>query len=155
MPSATGSRIAVPALRRPAATLCLARALAIEPQVLLLDEPTSILDPVATESIEALIRTLVPRLTVVIVTHNLAQARRVSDRTVFLNQGRLVRARRDPAGFENPPRRKPLATSAAVRLAQETTLAGGPALLRTGGKNRAKPRDLIARIPRASPAAHV
>ncbi|HXP20604.1 MAG TPA: phosphate ABC transporter ATP-binding protein [Streptosporangiaceae bacterium] len=70
--------------------LCLARALAVSPQVLLLDEPTSSLDPVATESIEALIRTLVPALTVVIVTHNLAQARRVSDRTVFLNSGRLV-----------------------------------------------------------------
>ena len=70
--------------------LCLARALAIGPDVLLLDEPTSSLDPVATESIEALIRTLVPALTVVIVTHNLAQARRVADRTIFLNRGRLV-----------------------------------------------------------------
>ena len=82
--------------------LCLARALAIEPQVLLLDEPTSSLDPVATESIEALIRTLVPRLTVVIVTHNLAQARRVSDRTVFLNQGRLVEHGTTQQVFENP-----------------------------------------------------
>jgi phosphate transport system ATP-binding protein len=82
--------------------LCLARALAIEPQVLLLDEPTSSLDPVATESIEALIRTLVPRLTVVIVTHNLAQARRVSDRTVFLNQGRLVEHGATQQVFENP-----------------------------------------------------
>ena len=82
--------------------LCLARALAIEPQVLLLDEPTSSLDPVATESIEALIRTLVPRLTVVIVTHNLAQARRVSDRTVFLNQGRLVEHGDTQQVFEHP-----------------------------------------------------
>jgi phosphate transport system ATP-binding protein len=82
--------------------LCLARALAIEPQVLLLDEPTSSLDPVATESIEALIRTLVPRLTVVIVTHNLAQARRVSDRTVFLNAGRLVEHGDTQQVFENP-----------------------------------------------------
>jgi phosphate transport system ATP-binding protein len=82
--------------------LCLARALAIEPQVLLLDEPTSSLDPVATESIEALIRALVPRLTVVIVTHNLAQARRVSDRTVFLNQGRLVEHGETQQVFENP-----------------------------------------------------
>jgi phosphate transport system ATP-binding protein len=70
--------------------LCLARALAISPDVLLLDEPTSSLDPVATESIEALVRTLVPKLTVVIVTHNLAQARRIADRTIFLNAGRLV-----------------------------------------------------------------
>jgi phosphate transport system ATP-binding protein len=70
--------------------LCLARALAIDPDVLLLDEPTSSLDPVATESIEALVRTLVPRLTVVIVTHNLAQASRIADRTIFLNRGRMV-----------------------------------------------------------------
>src|ERR1035437_3298870 len=82
--------------------LCLARALAIEAHALLLDEPTSSLDPVATESIEALIRALVPRLTVVIVTHNLAQPRRVSDRTVFLNQGRLVEHGETQQVFENP-----------------------------------------------------
>jgi phosphate transport system ATP-binding protein len=82
--------------------LCLARALAIDPDVLLLDEPTSSLDPVATESIEALIRTLVPQITVVIVTHNLAQARRVSDDTVFLNKGRLVEYGRTKQVFENP-----------------------------------------------------
>ena len=82
--------------------LCLARALAIEPEVLLLDEPTSSLDPVATEAIEGLIRTLVPRLTVVIVTHNLAQARRVADWTVFLNKGRLVEHGETRQIFENP-----------------------------------------------------
>jgi phosphate transport system ATP-binding protein len=82
--------------------LCLARALAISPDVLLLDEPTSSLDPNATESIEALIRNLVPQLTVVIVTHNLAQARRVADRTVFLNQGRLVEHGETRQVFENP-----------------------------------------------------
>jgi phosphate transport system ATP-binding protein len=82
--------------------LCLARALAIEPDVLLLDEPTSSLDPVATESIEALIRTLVPRLTVVIVTHNLAQARRVADQAVFLNKGRLVEHGDTKQVFEQP-----------------------------------------------------
>jgi phosphate transport system ATP-binding protein len=70
--------------------LCLARALAIKPEVLLLDEPTSALDPHATESIEALIRRLVPDITVIIVTHNMQQAARVSDRTMFLNEGRLV-----------------------------------------------------------------
>ena len=82
--------------------LCLARALATEPEVLLLDEPTSSLDPVTTESIEGLIRTLVPRLTVIIVTHNLAQARRVSDRTVFLNAGRMVEHGETQQVFENP-----------------------------------------------------
>ena len=82
--------------------LCLARALAVQPEVLLLDEPTSSLDPVATESIEALIRTLIPRLTVVIVTHNLAQARRVSDQTMFLHQGRLVEHGDTGQVFEHP-----------------------------------------------------
>src|SRR3984957_10343041 len=82
--------------------LCLARALAISPDVLLLDEPTSSLDPVATESIEALIRTLIPQITVVIVTHNLAQARRVADRTIFLNAGRLVETGDTEQLFEHP-----------------------------------------------------
>ena len=82
--------------------LCLARTLAVDPDVLLLDEPTSSLDPMATESIEALVRTLVPELTVIIVTHNLAQARRVSDSTVFLNKGRLVEHGGTTQIFENP-----------------------------------------------------
>jgi len=82
--------------------LCLARALAISPEVLLLDEPTSSLDPVATESIEKLIRALVPDLTVVIVTHNLAQATRVSDHTIFLNNGRLVETGQTSQVFEQP-----------------------------------------------------
>ena len=70
--------------------------------MLLLDEPTSSLDPIATESIEALVRTLVPQLTVIIVTHNLAQARRVADRTIFLNKGRLVEHGDTKQVFENP-----------------------------------------------------
>ncbi|HXW45608.1 MAG TPA: phosphate ABC transporter ATP-binding protein PstB [Streptosporangiaceae bacterium] len=82
--------------------LCLARALAIRPDVLLLDEPTSALDPNATESIEKLIRTLVPNLTVVIVTHNMAQARRVADDTIFLNQGRMVEHGSTEQVFEHP-----------------------------------------------------
>ena len=82
--------------------LCLARALAISPDVLLLDEPTSALDPGATESIEALIRTLAPRLTVIIVTHNLAQANRVADMTIFLNQGRMVEYGETKQLFEHP-----------------------------------------------------
>jgi phosphate transport system ATP-binding protein len=70
--------------------LCLARALAVGPDVLLLDEPTSSLDPVTTESIEALIRTLTPALSLIVVTHNLGQAMRVSDNTMFFYQGALV-----------------------------------------------------------------
>jgi phosphate transport system ATP-binding protein len=82
--------------------LCLARALAINPDVLLLDEPTSSLDPNATESIEALLKTLTPGITVVIVTHNLAQANRVSDQTMFLNQGRMVEYGPTKKLFEDP-----------------------------------------------------
>jgi len=82
--------------------LCLARALAVDPEVLLLDEPTSSLDPIATESIEALISTLTPKITVVIVTHNLAQARRIADSTIFLYQGRMVEHGDTEQVFENP-----------------------------------------------------
>jgi len=82
--------------------LCLARALAIDPDVLLLDEPTSSLDPVATASIEELIKALAPRITVVIVTHNLAQASRIADYTMFLNKGRLVEHGETRQLFENP-----------------------------------------------------
>jgi phosphate transport system ATP-binding protein len=70
--------------------LCLARALAVGPEVLLLDEPTSALDPISTESVEELLRTLAPALTLIVVTHNLGQARRVSHNTMFFYEGLLV-----------------------------------------------------------------
>jgi phosphate transport system ATP-binding protein len=70
--------------------LCLARALAVDPEVLLLDEPTSSLDPMSTEMVEQLVRALTPALTIIIVTHNLGQAHRVSDETMFFHGGRLV-----------------------------------------------------------------
>ena len=82
--------------------LCLARALAVEPDVLLLDEPTSSLDPVTTEMVEELLRQLAPDLTMVIVTHNLAQARRLAGTTAFLYNGRLVETGPTEAIFEAP-----------------------------------------------------
>lgn len=84
--------------------LCLARALAVEPQILLLDEPTSSLDPVSTEAVEELLRRLVPAITVVIVTHNLAQAKRLSDRTILFYQGEMVETGPTAELFESPRR---------------------------------------------------
>jgi phosphate transport system ATP-binding protein len=72
--------------------LCVARALANDPEVLLLDEPTSALDPLSTQRLEALLHELKRELTVVIVTHNLQQAARMSDRTAFFFMGRVVEA---------------------------------------------------------------
>jgi phosphate transport system ATP-binding protein len=82
--------------------LCLARALAVGPEVLLLDEPTSALDPISTEYIEALLATLVPALTLIIVTHNLAQARRVSSNTMFFYDGELIEHGETERLFEHP-----------------------------------------------------
>jgi phosphate transport system ATP-binding protein len=82
--------------------LCLARALAVGPEVLLLDEPTSSLDPVTTESIESLLRTLAPALTLIVVTHNLGQAMRVSHDTMFFYQGALVEYAATDDLFNNP-----------------------------------------------------
>jgi phosphate transport system ATP-binding protein len=70
--------------------LCIARAIAAEPEVLLMDEPCSALDPLATAKVEELIHELRGRYTVVIVTHNMQQAARVSDYTAFMYLGRLV-----------------------------------------------------------------
>ena len=67
--------------------LCIARALAVEPEILLMDEPTSALDPIATARIEELVGELKNRVTIVIVTHNMQQAMRVSDRCAFLLMG--------------------------------------------------------------------
>jgi phosphate transport system ATP-binding protein len=70
--------------------LCIARALAVDPDVLLMDEPASALDPIATQKIEELVYELKARYTIVIVTHNMQQAARVSDRTAFFMLGKLV-----------------------------------------------------------------
>jgi phosphate transport system ATP-binding protein len=82
--------------------LCIARAIAVEPEVLLMDEPCSALDPIATLKIEELIYTLKEKFTIVIVTHNLQQAARVSDRTAFFWLGRLVEYGPTPDMFTKP-----------------------------------------------------
>ena len=82
--------------------LCIARALAVEPEVLLMDEPASALDPVATAKIEELMHELKERYTIVIVTHNMQQAARVSDRTAFFYMGELVEAGATEKIFTNP-----------------------------------------------------
>jgi phosphate transport system ATP-binding protein len=82
--------------------LCIARALAIEPEVLLMDEPASALDPIATAKIEELIHELREQLTIVIVTHNLQQAARVSDATAFFYLGELVEHGETEQIFTNP-----------------------------------------------------
>ena len=82
--------------------LCIARALANEPEVLLLDEPASALDPLSTQRVEELLYELKQELTVVIVTHNLQQAARISDHTAFFFLGRLVEAGPTDQIFTNP-----------------------------------------------------
>jgi phosphate transport system ATP-binding protein len=82
--------------------LCIARALAVEPEVILMDEPCSALDPIATAKIEELIASLKESYTVVIVTHNMQQAARVSDFTAFLYLGQLVEYGETTSLFENP-----------------------------------------------------
>jgi len=82
--------------------LCIARALAVEPEIILMDEPCSALDPVATAKIEQLIISLKENYTVIVVTHNMQQAARISDMTGFLYLGRLIEYGPTPEIFENP-----------------------------------------------------
>jgi phosphate transport system ATP-binding protein len=82
--------------------LCIARAIAPQPEVLLLDEPTASLDPVGTQRIEELCRALKDRYTIVIVTHNMQQAARVSDRTAFFYMGELIETGRTTDIFTSP-----------------------------------------------------
>ena len=82
--------------------LCIARALAVEPDVLLMDEPCSALDPVATLRIEELLSDLKERVTIVLVTHNMQQAARVSDVTAFMLDGELVEVDETEKIFTNP-----------------------------------------------------
>jgi phosphate transport system ATP-binding protein len=82
--------------------LCIARALAVDPEVLLMDEPASALDPIATQKIEELVYELKDNYTIVIVTHNMQQAARVSDRTAFFMMGKLVEVDETRTIFMNP-----------------------------------------------------
>ncbi|MFN4769902.1 MAG: phosphate ABC transporter ATP-binding protein PstB, partial [Candidatus Kapaibacterium sp.] len=86
--------------------LCIARAMAVEPEILLMDEPTSALDPIATAKIEELIFDLKNSYTIVIVTHNMQQAARVSDYTAFMYMGELVEAARTRTIFTNPEKKQ-------------------------------------------------
>ncbi|MBK6517756.1 MAG: phosphate ABC transporter ATP-binding protein [Polyangiaceae bacterium] len=86
--------------------LCIARALALEPEVLLMDEPCSALDPIATARIEELIHEISDRYTIVIVTHNMQQAARVADTTAFFYQGEIVEVGETDQIFTRPKNQK-------------------------------------------------
>ena len=82
--------------------LCIARALAVEPEVILMDEPTSALDPISTSKIEDLVVDLKEKYTIIMVTHNIQQAARISDETVFFLLGEIVEAGKTDEIFSNP-----------------------------------------------------
>ncbi|MDD7363704.1 MAG: phosphate ABC transporter ATP-binding protein PstB [Peptoniphilus sp.] len=82
--------------------ICIARALAVEPQVLLMDEPTSALDPISTLKIEELVQDLKKDYTIIMVTHNMQQAARVSDKTAFFLSGEVIEADSTEKMFSNP-----------------------------------------------------
>ena len=86
--------------------LCIARAIAIQPDILLMDEPASALDPIATTKIEELILELKENYTIVIVTHNMQQAARISDRTAFFYMGELIEYDRTETIFTNPSKKR-------------------------------------------------
>jgi phosphate transport system ATP-binding protein len=86
--------------------LCIARALAVEPEIVLMDEPCSALDPIATAKVEELIRQLKQQYTIVIVTHNMQQAGRCSDRTAFFYLGNLIEVDDTTKIFSNPAQRQ-------------------------------------------------
>ena len=103
--------------------LCIARALAVRPEVVLMDEPASALDPIATQKIEELIVELKRQYTIVIVTHNMQQAARVSDRTAFFWLGKLVEVNDDREDVHQPRREadrglhhRPLRMTRALQL---------------------------------------
>lgn len=86
--------------------ICIARALAVQPEVLLMDEPTSALDPISTAKIEELVTELKEKYTIVMVTHNMQQASRVSDHTAFFFNGRIIESGNTREMFTNPTKKQ-------------------------------------------------
>lgn len=86
--------------------LCIARCLAIEPDVILMDEPTSALDPIATAKVEELVQSLKEDYSIVIVTHNMQQAARISDKTAFFLNGEVIEFENTDKLFSNPEDRR-------------------------------------------------
>jgi len=124
--------------------LCIARAIAVEPEVLLMDEPCSALDPIATAKIEELIDQLRGRYTVVIVTHNMQQASRVSDQTAFMYLGRLIEVGPTDQLFQNPRRKE-----TDEYITRPVRLAGNAG--HRGGAHPPLPHSPPARSPSAQP----
>lgn len=85
--------------------VCIARALAVEPEVLLMDEPTSALDPISTYKIEDTIKSLRDHVTIIIVTHNMQQAARISDETIFMYMGEIIESGKTSEIFTNPKKK--------------------------------------------------
>lgn len=86
--------------------LCIARCLAVDPEVVLMDEPTSALDPIATSKIEDLMQDLAERYTIIIVTHNMQQAGRISDRTAFFLMGEMIEINKTQKIFSRPDNKR-------------------------------------------------
>jgi phosphate transport system ATP-binding protein len=86
--------------------LCIARCLAVDPEVVLMDEPTSALDPIATSKIEDLMQDLAKRYTIIIVTHNMQQAGRISDRTAFFLMGEMIEINSTQKIFSKPDNKR-------------------------------------------------
>jgi phosphate transport system ATP-binding protein len=82
--------------------LCIARALAVEPSILLMDEPTSSLDPLSTAKLEELMKQLKSEITIILVTHNMQQAKRTSDKTAFMFKGNIIEYGKTASFFSNP-----------------------------------------------------
>lgn len=93
--------------------LCIARAIAVEPEILLMDEPTSAIDPIATAKIEELVESLKDRYTIVVVTHNMQQAARISDYTAFFTKVSLLNMGKQNRYLPIPKRKRPKITSRA------------------------------------------